>query len=113
MLARLDHRRAPDIVRAAQQLHLLEAIPGARDTDVQFSDQLFQEFFGGPRAGGTAGAGANPSGVAGSGDRAGRARAARHAGRGERLPELPATGWQETTQVGGGDDGTRTASCGI
>ena len=33
----------------------------------------------GPRAGGTAGAGAGPSGVAGSGDRAGRTRAARHA----------------------------------
>ena len=36
---------APDIVRAAQQLNLLEAIQGARDTDVQFAHQLFQEFF--------------------------------------------------------------------
>jgi hypothetical protein len=45
VLARLDHHRAPDIVRAAQQLNLLEAIQGARDTDVQFAHQLFQEFF--------------------------------------------------------------------
>ena len=71
VLARLDHRRAPDIVRAAQQLNLLEAIQGARDTDVQFAHQLFQEFFA-ARVLAEAGAGAGPSGVAGSGDRAGR-----------------------------------------
>src|SRR5262249_11950664 len=45
VMARLDHQRASDIVRAAQQLNLLEVIEGARDTDVQFSHQLFQEFF--------------------------------------------------------------------
>src|SRR4030095_4487681 len=43
VLARLDHRRAPDIVRAAQHLNLLEAIQGAKDTDVQVAPQLFEE----------------------------------------------------------------------
>ncbi len=99
VLARLDHRRAPDIVRAAQQLNLLEAIQGARDTDVQFSHQLFQEFF----AARVLAERPEPELVQVEW-RAAAIAPGVHAlldtlGRGERLPELPATGWEETTQV--------------
>ena len=99
VLARLDHRRAPDIVRAAQQLNLLEAIQGARDTDVQFSHQLFQEFF----AARVLAEQPEPELVRVEW-RAAAIAPGVHAlldtlGRGERLPELPATGWEETTQV--------------
>ena len=99
VLARLDHRRAPDIVRAAQQLNLLEAIEGARDTDVQFSHQLFQEFF----AARVLAERPEPELVQVEW-RAAAIAPGVHAlldtlGRGERLPELPATGWEETTQV--------------
>ena len=99
VLARLDHRRAPDIVRAAQQLNLLEAIQGARDTDVQFSHQLFQEFF----AARVLAERPEPELVQVEW-RAAAIAPGIHAlldtlGKGERLPELPATGWEETTQV--------------
>ena len=99
VLARLDHRRAPDIVRAAQQLNLLEAIQGARDTDVQFCHQLFQEFF----AARVLAERPEPELVQVEW-RAAAISPSVHAlldtlGRGERLPELPATGWEETTQV--------------
>jgi formylglycine-generating enzyme required for sulfatase activity len=99
VLARLDHRRAPDIVRAAQQLNLLEAIQGARDTDVQFAHQLFQEFF----AARVLAERPEPELVQVEW-RAAAIAPGVHAlldtlGRGERLPELPATGWEETTLV--------------
>jgi formylglycine-generating enzyme required for sulfatase activity len=99
VLARLDHRRAPDIVRAAQQLNLLEAIQGARDTDVQFAHQLFQEFF----AARVLAEQPEPELVQVEW-RAAAIAPGVHAlldtlGRGERLPELPATGWEETTLV--------------
>src|SRR3954469_4329775 len=99
VLARLDHRRAPDIVRAAQQLNLLEAIQGARDTELQFSHQLFQEFF----AARVLAERPEPELVRGEW-RAAAIAPSVHAlldtlGRGERLPELPATGWEETTLV--------------
>ena len=99
VLRRLDHRRAPDIVRAAQQLNVLEVIQGARDTDVQFSHQLFQEFFAARMLAEQPDpeliqvewrAAAIAPGVPALLDTLGR---------GERLPELPATGWEETTQV--------------
>ncbi|HEU4936637.1 MAG TPA: protein kinase [Vicinamibacterales bacterium] len=99
VLARLDHRRAPDIVRAAQQLNLLEAIQGARDTDVQFSHQLFQEFF----AARVLAERPEPELVQVEWRAAAIAPGVHELlatlGRGERLPELPATGWEETTQV--------------
>jgi formylglycine-generating enzyme required for sulfatase activity len=99
VLARLDHRRASEIVRAAQQLNLLEAIQGARDTDVQFSHQLFQEFF----AARVLAERPDPELVQVEWRAAAIAPGVRELldtlGRGERLPELPATGWEETTQV--------------
>ena len=99
VLARLDHRRALEIVRAAQQLNLLEAIQGARDTDMQFSHQLFQEYF----AARVLADRPEPELVQVEW-RAAAIAPGVHAlldtlGRGERLPELPATGWEETTQV--------------
>jgi formylglycine-generating enzyme required for sulfatase activity len=99
VLARLDHRRATEIVRVAQQLNLLEAIQGARDTDMQFSHQLFQEFF----AARVLAELPEPELVRVEW-RAAAIAPGVHAlldtlGRGERLPELPATGWEETTQV--------------
>jgi hypothetical protein len=39
---RLDHRRAPDILRAAQQLNLVEAIQGARDTETGAMNLMHQ-----------------------------------------------------------------------
>jgi formylglycine-generating enzyme required for sulfatase activity len=102
VLAWVDHRRAPDIVRAAQQLNLLEAIQGARDTDVQFSHQLLQEFF----AARVLAERPEPELVQVEWRAAAMAPSV-HAlldtlGRGERLPELPATGWEETTQLAAG-----------
>ena len=41
-LMRLDHRRAPDILRAAQQLNLVEAIQGARDTETGAMNLMHQ-----------------------------------------------------------------------
>jgi formylglycine-generating enzyme required for sulfatase activity len=99
VLAWLDHRRAPDIIRAAQQLNLLEVIQRARDTDVQFSHQLFQEFF----AARVLAERPEPGLVRVEWRAAAIAPGVRELldtlGRGERLPELPATGWEETTQV--------------
>jgi hypothetical protein len=105
VLARLDHRRAPDIVRAAQQLNLLEAIQGARDTDVQFAHQLFQEFF----AARVLAEQPEPELVQVEW-RAAAIAPGVHAlldtlGRGERLPELPATA--EGRRRCGGDDAGR------
>src|SRR6185436_3361165 len=99
VLARLDHRRAPDIVRAAQQLNVLEVIQGAGDTYVQFSHQLFQEFF----AARVLAEQPEPGLVRAEWRAAAIAPSVRELletlGRGERLPDLPATGWEETTQV--------------
>ena len=99
VLARLDHQRATDIVRAAQQLNLLELIQGARDTDVQFSHQLFQEFF----AARVLAERPEPELVRVEWRAAAIAPSLHELldtlGRGERMPELPATGWEETTQV--------------
>ena len=99
VLARLDHTRASDIVRAAQQLNLLEVIEGARDTDVQFSHQLFQEFF----AARVLAERPEPELVQVEWRAASIAPGVHELletlGRGERLPELPSTGWEETTEV--------------
>jgi formylglycine-generating enzyme required for sulfatase activity len=99
VLARLHHPRALDIVRAAQQLNLLEAIEGTRATEMQFSHQLFQEFF----AARVLAERPEPELVQVEWRAAAIAPGVHTLldtlGQGERLPELPATGWEETTLV--------------
>ena len=73
VLARLDHRRPGHRPgRAAAQP--ARGDPGGQRHRRAVLSPAVSGVLRGPRAGGTAGAGAGPSGVAGSGDRAGRTR---------------------------------------
>jgi formylglycine-generating enzyme required for sulfatase activity len=98
-LALLDHPRARDMLDAALRLNLIDEVHRAGGVDIQFYHQLFQEFFAARLF-----AEAPEPALVYSEWRAeaispGIAELLPTLGKGERLPELPTTGWEETAQV--------------
>jgi formylglycine-generating enzyme required for sulfatase activity len=99
VLAMLDHPRARDILDAGMRLNLIDELLGPASIDVQFSHQLFQEFF----AARVLAQQPNPA-LASTAWRAAEitpsvSEQLAALGKGERLPELRTTGWEETAQV--------------
>jgi formylglycine-generating enzyme required for sulfatase activity len=95
----LDHPRAREILDAAMRLNLIDELLGPGSVDVQYSHQLFQEFF----AARVVAEQPAPE-LAAAPWRAneitpGVRELLSTLGKGERLPELPTTGWEETAQV--------------
>jgi formylglycine-generating enzyme required for sulfatase activity len=98
-LAQLEHPRAREILDAAIRLNLIDEIRSSSQVDIQFYHQLFQEFF----AARVLAEQPQPDLVASewraSAIQPGVRDLLDTLGRGDRLPELPTTGWEETTQV--------------